>query len=58
VALLSVGFDDESGGKPRSYCAEREPIEALASLHRVLGARKAAGKKQSDLQDQILLKLS
>ncbi len=58
VALLSIAFDDENSGNPLSCCAQREPIEALASLHRVLVTRKASGKRQSNQEDQILLKLS
>ena len=67
VALLSVGFDDESGEKPRcdrraaSAVAlakvDQDPIVALAGLHRVLGAKTGSEKSRSE-QNQILLKLS
>lgn len=57
IALLSVGFDDERGGKPRSHRSDQDPIVALASLHRVLAANKGTAKARTD-QDQFLLKLS
>jgi hypothetical protein len=57
IALLSVGFDDESRGKPRSDRSTQDPIVALASLHRVLGANKRTAKARTGM-DQFLLRLS
>jgi hypothetical protein len=57
IALLSIGFDDESGGNPRSHRSGQDPIGALASLHRVLAANKETAKTRTD-KDQFLFKLS
>lgn len=56
VALLSVGFDDDTQGKPRWDLRDEAPIAALASLHKVLGANKGTGNVRTN-EDQMLLRL-
>lgn len=57
VALLSIGFDDESDGKPRCDRNTQDSIEALAGLHRILANRRTSANRPA-AQKQSLLDLS
>lgn len=60
VALLSVGFDDDNddrGRTPRSHRGDPDSILALATLHKVLRAKKAPREDRAG-RNQIMLNLS